>query len=539
MLSVTGMGVLCAVIGMTTELRRFLVTTSFDRKLAWSLIASTFMAGGLIVGMCILLAVNVSNSSRQEKYPVIAGLLGQMLEQGDLNALESAMHKVALDTSIAAVCAYSGEPVTKLLYMYQAEQGGSACLPELAALSTNDFHVAVPSAQHAGLQLVLRTNNHYLSDYIHSIWWLAALIMAASVLFAFGFSSWLGRQLLLPIVSLLEVISLVRRNRDYRLRANKFADDEFGQLCDNFNDMIADVERRDQEVLNARRELELRICEVDVSNRELSGTLQRLKQTQQQLINTEKMASLGALVAGVAHEINTPIGVGVTAASTLQANTENARTRYEQGDLTQSALRLYWEQTISATKMILGNLERAAGLIQSFKRVAVDQSNSEIRRFNLGEYLGEVMHSLYPQVRKAGLNYTLECDENLIIRSYPGAISQIVSNLVMNAINHAYPNGEDGNLTLKVWASEAGEISLQFNDDGRGIPAEHLARVCDPFFTTKRGSGGSGLGLHIVYNLVTQQLCGRIKIDSEMGKGSCISLFFPPDVAKVGLYESV
>jgi len=524
---------------MTTELRRFLVTTSFDRKLAWSLIASTFIAGGLIVGMCILLAVNVSNSSRQEKYPVIAGLLGQMLEQGDLNALESAMHKVALDTSIAAVCAYSGEPVTKLLYMYQAEQGGGACLPELAALSTNDFHVAVPSAQHAGLQLVLRTNNHYLSDYIHSIWWLAALIMAASVLFAFGFSSWLGRQLLLPIVSLLEVISLVRRNRDYRLRANKFADDEFGQLCDNFNDMIADVERRDQEVLDARRELELRICEVDVSNRELSGTLQRLKQTQQQLINTEKMASLGALVAGVAHEINTPIGVGVTAASTLQANTENARTRYEQGDLTQSALRLYWEQTISATKMILGNLERAAGLIQSFKRVAVDQSNSEIRRFNLGEYLGEVMHSLYPQVRKAGLNYTLECDENLIIRSYPGAISQIVSNLVMNAINHAYPNGEDGNLTLKVWTSEAGEISLQFNDDGRGIPAEHLARVCDPFFTTKRGSGGSGLGLHIVYNLVTQQLCGRIKIDSEMGKGSCICLFFPPDVAKVGLYESV
>ncbi|MBB5187221.1 signal transduction histidine kinase [Zhongshania antarctica] len=524
---------------MTTELRRFLVTTSFDRKLAWSLIVSTFMVGGLIVGMCVLLAVNVSNASRHEKYSVIAGLLGKMLEQGDVNALESAMDKVALDSSIAAVCAYSGASETKLLYMYQADRGGITCLPELPTLSKNDFHVVVPSARHDGLRLVLRTNNHYLSDYIHSIWWLAILMMLASALFAFGFSSWLGRQLLLPIVSLLKVIGLVRLNRDYRLRADKFADDEFGQLCDNFNDMIADVERRDQEVLSARRELELRICEVDVSNRELSGTLQRLKQTQQQLINTEKMASLGALVAGVAHEINTPIGVGVTAASTLQANTENAKARYDQGDLTQSALRLYWEQTVSATQMILGNLERAAGLIQSFKRVAVDQSNSEIRRFNLGEYLGEVMHSLYPQVRKAGLNYALECDEELIVRSYPGAISQIVTNLVMNAISHAYPNGEAGNLTLKVWASETGEISLQFNDDGRGIPAEHLARVCDPFFTTKRGSGGSGLGLHIVYNLVTQQLCGRIKIDSEVGKGSCISLFFPPDVAKVGLYESV
>ncbi len=524
---------------MTTDLRRFLSTMSFDRKLASAIIASNLVVGGLILGLCITLATEASSASRQEKYTVIAGLLGQILVTGDADKVRLAVRELAADRGITAVCAYSGERGTSLLYEYQANYSKGTCGQTYATLGENEYLAIVPTQKEAPLKLVLQTNDQCLSDYLHSAWWLAILIFAGTVLFAFGFSSWLGKHLLLPITSLLEVISQVRLNRDYRLRANKYAEDEFGQLCDNFNDMIADVDCRDKEVLKARRELELRVCEVDVSNRELSGTLQRLKQTQQQLINTEKMASLGALVAGVAHEINTPIGVGVTAASTLQANTADAKRSYENGVLTQSALQLYWEQSLTASKMILGNLERAAGLIQSFKRVAVDQSNSEVRRFNLGEYLGEVMQSLYPQVKKAGLSYQLDCDQDLMVCSYPGAVSQIVTNLVMNAISHAFPNGESGHLHLKVWASESGEIALQFSDDGRGIPAEHLARVCDPFFTTKRGSGGSGLGLHIVYNLVTQQLCGRINIDSEVGKGSCVSLFFPPDVGKVGLYEPV
>ncbi|WP_373081256.1 sensor histidine kinase [Zhongshania sp.] len=524
---------------MTTDLRRFLSTMSFDRKLASAIIASNLVVGGLILGLCITLATEASSASRQEKYTVIAGLLGQILVTGDADKVRLAVRELAADRGITAVCAYSGERGTSLLYEYQANYSKGTCGQTYATLGENEYLAIVPTQKEAPLKLVLQTNDQCLSDYLHSAWWLAILIFAGTVLFAFGFSSWLGKHLLLPITSLLEVISQVRLNRDYRLRANKYAEDEFGQLCDNFNDMIADVDCRDKEVLKARRELELRVCEVDVSNRELSGTLQRLKQTQQQLINTEKMASLGALVAGVAHEINTPIGVGVTAASTLQANTADAKRSYENGVLTQSALQLYWEQSLTASKMILGNLERAAGLIQSFKRVAVDQSNSEVRRFNLGEYLGEVMQSLYPQVKKAGLSYQLDCDQDLMVFSYPGAVSQIVTNLVMNAISHAFPNGESGHLHLKVWASESGEIALQFSDDGRGIPAEHLARVCDPFFTTKRGSGGSGLGLHIVYNLVTQQLCGRINIDSEVGKGSCVSLFFPPDVGKVGLYEPV
>ncbi len=530
---------ICSVIRVRIELRDFLLAARFDRKLAWSFIASTITVGGAVLGICLYLAVSASETSRQEKYAVIAGLLGQILVNGDQENVKSAMRELGVDGSIIAVCAYSGNPATRLLYTYQSQANGKVCGPILAELSKDDFLAVVTSQEHGSLNVVLHARNQVLSDFIKSIWWSAMLVMATSIVCAFGFASWLGKRLLLPIVSLLDVISSVRLNKDYQLRAPKFADDEFGQLCDDFNDMIAGVARREQEVLAARRELELRVCEVDVSNRELSGTLQRLKQTQEQLINTEKMASLGALVAGVAHEINTPVGVGVTAASTLVGTTESAMRRYEEGSLTQSALTLYWEQSLSAGKMILGNLDRAASLIQSFKRVAVDQSNNEIRRFNLGEYLAEVLQSLSPQVGKAGLSYQLECEDELLIRSYPGALSQIVTNLVMNAISHAYPNGENGNLSLKVWASASGEIALKFTDDGVGIPAENLARVFDPFFTTKRGSGGSGLGLHIVYNLATQQLCGRINIDSELGIGSCISLFFPQDVGKVGFYESV
>ncbi|MDF1693969.1 MAG: HAMP domain-containing sensor histidine kinase [Zhongshania sp.] len=526
---------------MAAKLRGYFSAIPFDRKLAVAMIASSLLIGILTISLCTLLAINAAQSSRQQKYGVVAGLLGQLLARTDKNEMTALLRGLSLDKDLDRVCVYSSDPAAALTFEHQFKVTKINCSPTQpngAALTEGDFSYSTLS-KNVPLHVVLHTSNLCLSRYLQSSWWVLGLIVVASILLAFLFSSWVGKQLLIPIYGLLEVIGSVRRNQDYCSRAEKFADDEFGALCDNFNDMIADIERRDREVLSARRELELRVCEVDVSNRELSGTLQRLKQTQQQLINNEKMASLGALVAGVAHEINTPVGVGVTAASTLKSNTDAVQKRYQNGELTQSALQLYWEQTAAASQMILGNLERAAGLIQSFKLVAVDQSNSEVRRFNIKEYMAEVLRSVNPQIRKAGLEYCLECEEDLVICSYPGALSQIVTNLVMNAIYHAYPNGESGCLSLNIQGLPSGEIKLQFTDDGRGIPAENLSRVCDPFFTTRRGRGGSGLGLHIVYNLVTQQLCGKIKIDSEEGKGTSITLLFPPDVAKVGFYESV
>lgn len=365
------------------------------------------------------------------------------------------------------------------------------------------------------------------------VWSAWLLTLGVCISLAWWFANAATRRVLAPVYHLLDVTKSMADTRDYSLRSSVNSNDVLGELSQTFNDMISDIEVRNQDLLGARRELEVRVREVDISNRELSSTLQRLKSTQQQLINNEKMASLGGLVAGVAHEINTPVGVGVTAASTLIESTRSVGAKYESGELTNSALKQYISHATSAAEIILGNLERAANLIQSFKQIAVDQSNSEVRNINLNDYLGQVLVSLNPQLRKTNLHSELNCPADIEISSFPGAISQIVANFVMNSITHAYDKDEAGCLSIEVSENAKGEICICYSDDGKGILPENISRVWDPFYTTNRAGGGSGLGLHIVYNLVTQHLCGNIEIDSRQGHGTTICLFLPKDVGKV------
>jgi len=244
------------------------------------------------------------------------------------------------------------------------------------------------------------------------------------------------------------------------------------------------------------------------------------------LVNNEKMASLGGLVAGVAHEINTPVGVGVTAASTLREDTKATTTLYEAGELTNSSLKRYFSTCMQATEIILGNLQRAADLIHSFKQVAVDQTSSEYRMFEIKRYIDETLLSLKPKLRSTELKVEVECDPNLAINSVPGAISQIITNLVMNSVQHGYDDGVSGCLRISV-EDQAKHIHIRYSDDGKGMPPEVLKKVFEPFFTTRRGSGGSGLGMHIVYNLVTQQLRGTVSLRSSLGEGSSVDIVFP------------
>ena len=368
-------------------------------------------------------------------------------------------------------------------------------------------------------------------NYFALFAWL--LMLGGCLSLAWWFAHTATRRVMAPVYHLLAVIKSMVETRDYAIRSTVNSKDVLGELSQAFNDMISDIEVRNQDLVRARRELEVRVREVDISNRELSSTLQRLKTTQQQLINNEKMASLGGLVAGVAHEINTPVGVGVTAASTLIESTRSVGAKYERGELTNSALKQYISHATSAAEIILGNLERAASLIQSFKQIAVDQSNSEVRNINLKDYLSQVLVSLNPQLRKTYLRSELICPVDIEISSFPGALSQIVANFVMNSITHAYDEDEAGCLSIEVSENAKGEICIRYSDDGKGILPENISRVWDPFYTTNRTGGGSGLGLHIVYNLVTQQLCGNVEIESRLDHGTTISLFLPKDVGKV------
>ncbi|WP_229456830.1 ATP-binding protein [Nostoc sp. CHAB 5715] len=259
---------------------------------------------------------------------------------------------------------------------------------------------------------------------------------------------------------------------------------------------------------------------------ELSQALKDLKATQKQLVESEKMAALGGLVAGVAHEINTPVGTSITVASTLADETRSFITAVEQGQLKRSVLNNYLEIAKESTDLILSNLNRAGELVQSFKQVAVDQTSLEQRTFVVKQYLEEIVSSLNPKLKQASHILTVTGDETVRIDSYPGALAQIVTNLVMNSLTHAYQLHESGQLRIQV-KQEGDRVVIQYSDDGCGINQENLNKIFEPFFTTARQQGGSGLGLHIVYNLVTQKLQGTIGVHSEVEKGTLFTVTLP------------
>lgn len=267
------------------------------------------------------------------------------------------------------------------------------------------------------------------------------------------------------------------------------------------------------------------VCAVrDISERKRAE--ENLETAREQLMVSEKLASLGGLVAGVAHEINTPVGIGVTAASHLQEQTDALMESVQAGQLKRSALEAYLQTAREATNILLGNLRRAAELIQGFKQVAVDQSSDESRSFQVKPYLDDVLLSLAPNLKKTQHQVDFRCPDDLWITGHPGNWSQIVTNLVMNALTHAFDEGQAGVLQLHI-TQQDDRIAMRFSDDGRGIPADHLKLVFDPFFTTKRGQGGSGLGLHIVYNLATQAMGGSVRCESREGEGTVFEFSFP------------
>jgi signal transduction histidine kinase len=265
-----------------------------------------------------------------------------------------------------------------------------------------------------------------------------------------------------------------------------------------------------------------------VGNRtqELSQALSNLQSAQTELVKSEKMAALGGLVAGIAHEINTPIGIGVTAASLIADKIEELSKSLQKGLLKRSDLDKFMDTLKQSSLIVLANLNRAAELIQSFKQVAVDQSSEERRSFNLKTYLEEVLLNLRPKLKRTKINIQIDCADNIILDSFPGLISQIATNLVMNSLSHAYDSGDNGTICFSI--SQLPEhLNFEYTDDGKGIAPENIGKIFDPFYTTKRGQGGSGLGLHIVYNLVTQKLQGTITCESQVGVGTKFMMQIP------------
>ncbi len=288
----------------------------------------------------------------------------------------------------------------------------------------------------------------------------------------------------------------------------------------------AAVVRDISERVRVQRELERLNGSLRDQVQETEAALARLHEAQAQLVQAEKMASLGLLVAGVAHEINTPLGIAVTAASYLGDQAQGVAAALQSGGLKKSQLETAVKAFSEASEMILSNLRRAATLVQSFKQVAVDQGSEESRQIDLAEYCGEVLLSLQPRLRTTPHRVELDCPPGLMLHTTPGALSQIITNLVMNSLIHAWPEDQAGLMQIRIEALGE-QLVVHYGDDGCGLAAEQLPLIFDPFYTTRRGDGGSGLGLHIVFNLVNQILGGSIQARSQPGAGLHFEIRLP------------
>jgi len=325
------------------------------------------------------------------------------------------------------------------------------------------------------------------------------------------------RQLIIPLTqetSIILMLGVANRTEDY----SHYDAYQLTLLMQGLV-TIMQKKRADEQVLEINKDLEQK-------TQALKDSLQVIQQTQNQLVESEKMASLGELVAGVAHEINTPIGLAVTESSFLEYKTSEIAKKYRTSTMKRSDLEKYMKTVTEASVGILKNLNRAANLIQNFKQVAVDQSSEQKRQINVNQYLDEILVSLRPKYKRTTHKISVNCPDDIDIVTYPGAFYQVISNLIMNSLIHGFETIDNGKMIFNISLQET-HVLIDYSDNGKGIDSDHINKIFDPFFTTKRGKGGTGLGLHIVYNLVVQNLKGKITCSSKPDKGCRFLITLP------------
>lgn len=294
---------------------------------------------------------------------------------------------------------------------------------------------------------------------------------------------------------------------------------------------VTDQKRAEHAYRELNATLEQRVTErteaLSKSNKELSTAMATLQRAQIDLVQSEKLAALGSLVAGIAHELNTPVGNSLMAASTLEDHSREIAAAVSAGALKRSVLDQFLQDNKTATDILVRNLRRASELITSFKQVAVDQASAQRRTFQLSEVVKEILITLGPTLKKTPFVIDSNIDDEIELDSYPGALGQVLVNLINNALSHGLQGLEHGKIGLYAFPYEPGWIELAVSDNGHGIAPEHLSRIFDPFFTTRLGQGGSGLGLNIVHNLVTGVLGGKLEVASQPGWGVRFAIRLP------------
>ena len=443
-----------------------------------------------------------------------------------------------------------GDPL-ETFALYTRDGAAPGNLPNFAGQSWvregDHLHVLRPVRQGDETigQVYLRVHLAELDALLRRFGLVVLALALAAIGLAWVLSARLQGMVTRPVTELLRTTEAVRLSKNYSLRARALAEDELGQLTQAVNAMLAEVQAHDaarakveSEIRDLNEQLEqkvrMRTQDLEASNLDLTEAIDSLRRTQRQLVESEKLAALGALVAGVAHEINTPIGVCVTVSSHLGDSVDNLRRAYVAG-IRRSDLERFLEEAEQATEIITVNLGRAAELVRSFKQIAVDQGAEDRRQIEAAGYLAEVMRSVGPELKRQRIRVEIDCAAGILLDTYPGVLAQILTNLAINARQHAFGSlSADPRIRLHG-RSEGSDFVMEFEDNGVGMSEEVRQRIFEPFFTTRRGSGGSGLGLHIVYNQVSNQMRGSIECQSSPGGGTRFVLRMPRQTPRVAV----
>lgn len=353
----------------------------------------------------------------------------------------------------------------------------------------------------------------FVADLLKTI----AVFSFGLIFFVAMLSRMLSKKILQPILTLTEAAKEVAEKSNYSLRVTHDKNDEIAYLYDAFNHLLSDTE-------SLTTHLESRVAS---RTQELQDSLETLKTAQLQLIESEKMAALGNLVSGVAHEVNTPLGNAITGGSIIVRETQQLLRQMEEGTLKKSFMEQKLNILNETSSLLLKSVNQAANLIRSFKRISVDQSVEDKQEFNLHEYLEEILLTFHNKLKKIPVTVTIEGDRELIIKSYPGVYAQIISNFIQNSLIHGFNDTiTDAAISIRFEVKNKNLI-LTYADNGVGMDQKIKKIAFEPFTTTKRNAGGTGLGLNIVYNLITQKLLGKITLNSEAQRGVALTLTLP------------
>lgn len=379
---------------------------------------------------------------------------------------------------------------------------------------------------------------------------ISGVIITASFILSWLLSLWLRRVITRPLDSMVESIQQIARDKHYNHALQEFDLQELDRVADAFNALLSriqqHIERQEQaeksaSELNAELEAQVRqrTQKLYESNQELHQALETAHRYQSELVQAEKMSSLAKLVSGVAHEVNTPVGLAITSTSILQDNLLALKQKFEDKKLTSQEFQRHMNAFDQNLALISRNITRTADLISNFSKLSMDQFSDEDRSIHLGKFWDDVsqsLHNRHPELATTTLS--ADVPSQLLITTRPGPLNQVISQLVQNSLQHAFAQTDSPHIHFAFEFipapdnNEKGELMMTYTDNGEGIPDELMKSVFDPFVTSKRSHGAAGLGLHLVYNLVAQVLQGHIELESSPGQGTSFRITFPVRRAK-------